>query len=80
MKIWKKFDFLWSSTRYAAVKNFSAMNPDWVAFEERLDECQECKGQLEQLADYFDFGAIRIISGKIRAKEYCRVLEIHLVS
>ena len=63
MKIWKKFDFLWSSSRYAAVKVFAELNPDWVAFEEKLDECHECQTQLEELANYFDFGAIRIISG-----------------
>lgn len=64
MKIWDAFSYLWCPTRYAAVKEFAAQNPSWVEFEDRLNECNESEKELKSLSDYYDFGAIRIISGK----------------
>ncbi|CAG7835361.1 unnamed protein product [Allacma fusca] len=66
MRIWEAFDFLWSPTRYVALKQFAATNPSWCEFEDRLNECWESENQLKSLADYYDFGAIRIISDKLK--------------
>jgi len=63
MKVWESFDFLWSSRRYMAVKEFSATNPSWVDFEQKLVECKESEMQLKSLEDFYDFGAIRIMAG-----------------
>ena len=65
MQNWDTFDFLWNPYRYAVVKQFRESNPDWVEYEQKLDECKESEQRLQQLFDYYDFGAIRIISGKL---------------
>lgn len=64
MRVWDSFDFLWSPRRYEVVKEFSAENPSWVEYEERLMECQESEMKLKSLPDFYDFGAIRIMAGE----------------
>lgn len=65
MEVWECFDGLSSPDRYLAAKEFAETNPSWVDFEEKLVECQESATKLQALHDCYDFGAIRIMAGKI---------------